>query len=289
MKKNNILKTILSIVASFCYILLIGTGAGVVNALGAITANGKTANGNYLKPTYASEVCNATEPISKPKLAIVIDDFGEDRRGVEEMLNINARLTIAVMPADEFSTEDAEKAHAKGHEVILHMPMENETYAPANYYGPVLIKNSYSPDEARKVLAECIDKTPHCKGVNIHMGTGVSKNKAIITELMKEVKSRDMFFLDSKTVMGSVCPECAKEVGTKFYDRDVFLEPPGRPNYARAVSELYNAVKVAQEKGKAVAIGHIGPVGTTETARAIADNLEKILAMGIEIVPLSEL
>ena len=130
MKKNNILKTILSIVASFCYILLIGAGIGVINSFDAVTATGKMANGNYLKPTYASEVGNATEPITKPKLAIVIDDFGEDRRGVEEMLNINAKLTIAVMPADDFSTEDAEKAHAKGHEVILHMPMENETYAP---------------------------------------------------------------------------------------------------------------------------------------------------------------
>ncbi len=43
MKKNNILKTILSIVASFCYILLIGAGIGVINSFDAVTATGKMA------------------------------------------------------------------------------------------------------------------------------------------------------------------------------------------------------------------------------------------------------
>ena len=66
----------------------------------------------------------------KPKLAIVIDDFGSDRHGVEEMLNLKIPLTVAVLPGCEFTTEDAQKAHEHGHEVILHMPMENQTDMP---------------------------------------------------------------------------------------------------------------------------------------------------------------
>lgn len=239
---------------------------------------------NTVKPPPKAK---AEEP--KAKLAIVIDDFGQDRHGVEEMLNLPIRLTVAVMPEGEYTVSDAETAHSKGHQVILHMPMENETYMPASYYGPVLIKNGFTKAEAVETLSECMDKLPYCDGVNIHMGTGVSHNKELMTAMMEEVKRRDKFFLDSKTTMGSVCPECAEATGVKFAERDVFLEPPGRPNYATAVEQLLEAGRIAKQKGNAVAIGHVGPVGKAETARAIKDTLPELEAMGVEIVPLSDL
>jgi len=243
--------------------------------------------GFSVMPVKRETISKACE--KKGKLAIVIDDFGEDRHGVEEMLALPTKLTVAVIPECEYSKEDAEKAHKNGHEVILHMPMENQTQAPASYYGPVLIKNSFSEDEAVKTLSECIEKTPHCKGVNIHMGTGVSKNKKLISAMMNEVKRRDMFFLDSKTVEDTVCPECAKNVGVKFLIRDVFLEPSGRPNYDIAESGIMQAAELALKNGKAIAIGHVGPVGEEKTAKAIGNCLQKLEEMGVEIVHLSEL
>lgn len=224
-----------------------------------------------------------------PKLAIVIDDFGEDRVGVEEMLSLPCKLTIAVMPGLEYSKEDSEHAHELGHEVILHMPMENQSYTPASFYGPVMIKNSFSQQEATETLNEALSGIEHAKGINIHMGTGVSKNRELISAIMKEAKKKDLYFLDSKTVEGSVCDEVSKDVGVNYYSRDVFLEPPGRPSYETAVKELFRAVELAKEKGKAIAIGHIGPVGGTQTAEAIRDNLAKIKDLGVDIVPLSQL
>lgn len=226
---------------------------------------------------------------AKPKLAIVIDDFGEDRRGVEEMLSLPIKLTVAVIPGCEFSESDAISAHQKGHEVILHQPMENQTPMPASYYGPILIKNNDTADEAKSTINQAIDQIPNCKGVNIHMGTGVSKNPKLITAIMEEVKKRDIYFLDSRTIEGSVCEECAKTTGVKFYGRDVFLEPPGQPNYQTAVNELLRAAQIAKNNGRAVTIGHVGPVGDNLTAKAISDTIPQILEMGIEIVPLSEL
>ena len=231
----------------------------------------------------------SAEERPKGKLAIVIDDFGEDRRGVEEMLSIKAPLTIAVMPAGEFTKEDAEKAHQNGHEVILHMPMENETPMPASYYGPVLIKNEFSETQAVETLSECINAIPHCAGVNIHMGTGVSKNKSLITAMMQEVKKRDLYFLDSKTIENSVCPECAKATGVKFYSRDVFLEPSGRPSEEVSTKYLLEAGELALKNGEAVAIGHVGPVGEEKTAKTLENCLQRLSEMGVEIVHLSKL
>ena len=225
----------------------------------------------------------------KAKLAIVIDDFGEDRHGVGEMLALDVPLTIAVIPHCEFSSADAEAASSHGHEVILHMPMENSSAMPPEYYGPVLIKNSHTGTEAAKVLSECIDSIPNCAGVNIHMGTGVSRNRELMTAMMEEVKSRDLYFLDSKTVEDSVCPECAEKTGVKFYCRDVFLEPYGHPGYDTAVKYIMDAATLALEKGQAIAIGHVGPVGLEKTAKALENCLPELEKMGVEVVPLSEL
>lgn len=226
---------------------------------------------------------------SQAVLAIVIDDFGEDRTGVAEMLDIPVPLTIAVLPGMEYSQEDANNAHLKGHEVILHLPMENQSAMPASYYGPVLIKNSFSCQEAKETFLSAYASIPHAVGVNIHMGTGVSQNKELLSAIMEEAKKQDAYFLDSKTTMGTKCALSAKETGVTFYERDFFLEPPGTPSYATAERELLKSAEHAKTHGSAVAIGHIGPVGRAETARAIAQNLEKIEAMGVKIVPLSQL
>lgn len=232
---------------------------------------------------------NKTEAEESAKMAIVIDDFGEDRRGVEEMLNLKVPLTIAVMPSGEFTTEDATRANEFGHEVILHMPMENQNPMPANYYGPTLIKNSHTPTEAKQIINKAIDCVPHCKGVNIHMGTGVSRNPELITAIMEEVNAKDLYFLDSRTIEGSVCDECAKTTGVKFFGRDVFLEPPGRPSYQTAKQELNRAIELAKTNGQVVVIGHVGPVGEDQTAKAIADTIPEIEKQGIKLVKLSEL
>ena len=233
--------------------------------------------------------CANAQEEKKGKLAIVIDDFGEDRRGVEEMLNIDAPLTIAVLPAGEFTAQDAETAHQKGHEVILHMPMENLNPMPESYYGSLVIRNSFSPEDAVNALKEGIEKVPHCVGVNIHMGTGVSKNEKLITAIMEETKKQGKYFLDSKTVVGSVCDDCAEKTGVKYFSRDVFLEPSGTPSEEIATKYLIEAGELAIKNGKAVAIGHVGPVGMEKTAKSIEKCLQHLEIMGVELVTLSEL
>lgn len=230
-----------------------------------------------------------TQAAEPARLAIVIDDFGEDRAGVTEMLNLPVPLTIAVLPGMEYSTEDAQMAHQKGHEVILHLPMENQTYMPPIYYGPILIKNNFTPAQAKETFLNAYNSIPYAVGVNIHMGTGVSQNKELIAAIMEEAKNKRAYFLDSRTIMNSACPKAAAETGVEFYERDFFLEPPGRPNYETAKQELLKAAKKAKQDGRAVAIGHIGPVGKEQTARAILDSLKEIEAMGVQIVPLSHI
>lgn len=224
-----------------------------------------------------------------PMLAIVIDDFGQARAGVKEMLDTHCTLTCAVMPGLDYSVKDAETAHKKGHEVILHMPMEAYGKLPDSWYGPKVIRNYDKPERAKELIKECIDATPHCVGVNIHIGSGVCLNKELMTAIMEEVRDNGKYFLDSKTHEKSVCTEVAAATNEDFLSRDFFLELTGNPDYEHAKSELLKAAKLAKKRGYAVAIGHVGPEGGVSTANAISDCLETIEEMGVEIVPLSKI
>ncbi|MBE7036420.1 MAG: hypothetical protein E7403_03905, partial [Ruminococcaceae bacterium] len=42
------------------------------------------------------------------RLAIVIDDFGQQRKGVSEMLHLDCKLTAAVIPFLEYTEDDVE-------------------------------------------------------------------------------------------------------------------------------------------------------------------------------------
>ena len=225
---------------------------------------------------------------AKPMLAIVIDDFGEDRSGVAQMLSIKAPLTCAVMPNLTYSVEDAEEAHKNGHEVILHMPLESKGGLPQSWYGPKLIHNSDSEESAQKTFEECLKSVPHAVGSNYHIGTGVSENKRLMTALLKTAKDNNVYFLDSKTTQHSAAPEAAKSAGAKYISRDLFLEN-GHASYGYSKKILNEAVDLAKSQGYAVVIGHVGPMGREQTGKAIIDSLKHITEEGIEIVPLSRI
>ena len=222
----------------------------------------------------------------KPMLAIVIDDFGQDRNGVEKMLNLDAPITCAIMPDLEHSKEDAEKAHEKGYEIILHMPLESKNGLPISWYGPRIIHNSDTANQAKKTFIECFESIPYAVGSNYHIGTGVSENLKLMTAIMEVAKSKNIYFLDSKTTMNSACKKAAEKVGTLFLERDLFLENGG-PSYNYTKNILNQAVQLSKNKGYAIVIGHVGPMGGDLTANAIKDSIKYIQEEGIEIVPLS--
>ena len=222
----------------------------------------------------------------KPMLAIVIDDFGQDRNGVEKMLTIDAPITCAIMPDLEHTKEDAERAHKKGYEIILHMPLESKNGLPRSWYGPKIIHNSDNIDQAKKTFIECFESIPYAVGSNYHIGTGVSENLKLMTAIMEVSKAKNIYFLDSKTTMKSACKTAAEKVGTSFLERDLFLENAG-PNYNYTKNILNQAVQLSKNKGYAIVIGHVGPMGGDATANAIIDSIKYIQEEGIEIVPLS--
>jgi len=240
----------------------------------------------HLLPAPTSHNTTIAEE-AKSYLVIVIDDFGEDRAGVSEMLSLDIPLTCAVMPNLTYSKMDAEIAHSKGHEVILHMPLESTARLPISWYGPEMICTSDSPKTAIDKLKKAFDTVPFAKGLNFHMGAALPNNKNIVDEIVKYATANGLYFLDSKTDMHSIVQEVCKNNHASFLERDEFLEKHGSKSEYYARKKLMSAIDTSKQKGYSIVIGHVGPEGGISTYRAIKSMLDTFKRRNVEIVPLS--
>ncbi|MBR6729520.1 MAG: divergent polysaccharide deacetylase family protein [Clostridia bacterium] len=222
------------------------------------------------------------------RLAIVIDDFGLQRKGVKEMLGLDCKLTVAVMPFLAYSEDDAENALEQGKEVILHIPMQATTHDRPSHLGPRPITINKTEAEIREWVQDALEELPEAVGANIHMGTLSSTRKEIMTPLMTALKENGLYFLDSKTSSKSVCRRVAQEVSIDFYENQVFLEHEQKTE-AYVKKRLEKAMRIAKENGRCIAIGHVGNEGGLITVRAIESLLPVFKENNVELVFLSEL
>ncbi len=233
------------------------------------------------------------ESFQKPPaklLAIVVDDFGGyERAGVDELLESDVPITCAIMPFVDNTKTDYEKAINNKKEVILHMPMQAHVRLPESWYGPVYITNYESTDSATEKLEKCLAEMPEAKGFNIHIGSGASRNQELMKAMYDYSSSHDLYFLDSRTNLGDKCEEASKMSNSIYLGRDVFLEPNKNKSYAGVISRLNQTISVADENGYAIAIGHVGAEGGTNTARAIIDFYKSLDKEKYNVVPLSSI
>lgn len=242
---------------------------------------------NKANANAISKFTNETHHTSK--MAIVIDDFGSyDQSGVDTISKCTEKLTCAVLPNTDFTESNAKQLEALGHEVILHMPMASHVNLPEDWYGPVYIKNTDSPETACQKLDDCLKQFPNAKGFNIHIGSGVSRNKTLMTAIYNHARHLGLYFLDSRTIETTATEDACAETGSVYLGRDVFLEANKNRSYQGVCYRLIESAKKALEQGYSIAIGHVGAEGGENTAKAIIDTLPKIKEMGVEIVPLSE-
>ncbi len=217
---------------------------------------------------------------SKPKMAIVIDDIGNSKELGEELFKIKG-LTFSILPDLPYSKYFSELAKEQNIEVMLHIPLEPkdpEKYGKADN----LITTGMSDDEIIKKLQKIINSLPNIKGANNHMGSKFTENNQKMKVILKEIKQKNLFFLDSRTSPDSVAYNLAKEMGIKSYKRDIFLDH--EVDEGKIKDQLNKAVDEAVKKGYSIAIGH----PHKETIKVLKEMLPYI-ENKVDIVTLSSL
>ncbi|WP_428409294.1 divergent polysaccharide deacetylase family protein [Hyphococcus sp.] len=220
------------------------------------------------------------KPRERPKVVIIIDDMGVDRKNSEKALALPGPVTFSFLPYAGKVRDLADSARHQGAEVMLHLPMEPRGAADP---GPHALTSGMTGREFLKTLEWNLDRFEGYAGVNNHMGSKLTEDIAAMKTLLGYLDHRDLFFLDSVTTPDSAVRQAAKELGVDILYRDVFLDDVETEDAIRV--QLALAERIARETGYVVAIGHPRP----ETMKVLGPWLTTAPARGFDLIYASAL
>ena len=158
------------------------------------------------------------------------------------------------------------------------MPMEPSVQADP---GPDALLVRLSHDEIQRRLVRALGSFEGYVGVNNHMGSRFTTDRAAMAPVLAEVRRRGLLWLDSRTAPSTVAESLAGELKLPFAGRDVFLDNVETVPAVRA--QLAKTEAVARRQGFAIAIGHPHDA----TLEALAGWLPEARKRGFALVPLS--
>ncbi|WP_303817892.1 divergent polysaccharide deacetylase family protein [Actinobacillus minor] len=185
------------------------------------------------------------------KLAIVIDDIGYSVREDQRVYQLPKEISVAIIPSAPYAKARAENAFAQKRDILIHLPMQPQNAQQAIEKPALLVGDDFA--KAQSLLENARQRVPYAIGLNNHMGSGVTADKATMRHFMQALAEQKLFFLDSKTGP-SVATKVAAEFGISALERHVFLDDSNE--YHDVLHQFQQAKDYARKHGVAILIGH---------------------------------
>jgi polysaccharide deacetylase 2 family uncharacterized protein YibQ len=213
-------------------------------------------------------------------IAIVIDDMGVDQRHSAEAIDLPGPLTLSFLPYAHDLARQTAAAHRHGHELLVHIPMQ--PLDDRNNPGPNALRPDLAPDEIKRRLDLALSAFTGYVGVNNHMGSRFTRDRAGMDVVMAELAARGLLFLDSRTISHSLGASTAAAHHVPHAGRHVFLD--NELAMTEVCRQLAETERIARESGLAIAIGHPHAV----TIAALKAWLPTLADKGFALVPVSK-
>lgn len=226
----------------------------------------------------------ARKPVSQPganKVALIVDDMGYSLEAINELCSIGRPLTIAIIPYSPLASEIATISRQHDLEVILHLPLEAINNNEGNH-SKGMITAGMSEDEVIAIVEKNLDQVPYIRGVNNHMGSRVTADRQLMNIILRRLKDRNLFFIDSRTTASSVAYNIAQSLNIPSAYRHIFLDGELDESYIRR--QLIELFRRAQQNGFALGICH----PTKETLKVLKESFHLVDEYGLEPVLASQ-
>jgi polysaccharide deacetylase 2 family uncharacterized protein YibQ len=215
-------------------------------------------------------------PARRADIVLILDDVGFDHQPLTPAMAIDPNVNFAVLPNSRNAREVAGALHARGFEVLCHLPMEPEGY-PGVSPGDGAVLTTMSDAEIARATRANIGSVPFARGVNNHMGSRATADRRVMTSVLGALPD-GMYFIDSKTTGNSVAGALAHSMRVKTASRSVFLDDV--QSEAEIRRQLASLTHAAEEHGVAVGIGHMYP----STIRVLGESAPALRARGVRFV-----
>lgn len=213
-------------------------------------------------------------------ISIILDDLGEQYAAGLRAVDLPGAVACAFLPYTRFSAAQAELAHGRGKEVLLHLPLQPGNAQPH----PVGLTLASGRSEMAAYLESALASVPHARGLNNHQGSLLTEMPQHMDWLMSEIKLYPrLYFVDSRTSPVSVAYRVALARAVPAAERQFFLDTERGDAAVRAA--FLQLVQYARRHERALAIGHPYP----ETFRVLEQELPRLAQYRVKLVPPSEL
>ena len=213
----------------------------------------------------------------RPRMAIVIDDMGYLAKSGDELLHLPYALSFSFLPHAPYTHSLVEEAHRIGRTVLLHLPLQPRD--PHWNPGPGTIRVDDVPAVRSRLFAADLAAVPHAVGVNNHMGSLYTENSAAMRGLLRLVKARHLFFIDSATSPRSVGLATARQMHLPSARRRVFLDNVKEP--ASICAQLQTLVRYAERRGAAIGIGHPHPATVSALRKCLPEYRHRVRLVSV--------
>ncbi len=217
----------------------------------------------------------------KGLLAIIIDDLGYSRN-IEPFTSLGIPLTYAVIPGLQFSRNMAETLRAGGLYYIIHMPMEPHDSTLVDDKSMLLV--SMDETRIRASLSSAFESVPGARGLNNHMGSKFTSNPDAVGRLVKVLKEKNFFLVDSRTSGESVAYSIARKFPIPAAQNNFFID--NQTDYDYIYKRMEELTRLAASRESTVAIGH---VQNLNTARVIGEFIPAMKKAGITFVTVEDI
>ena len=214
------------------------------------------------------------------RIAIVVDDAGGVEGDTAGYLALPMPVTISIIPSFAHATDVAERTHAAGKEVLLHLPLANRV---GQGDGVTRLSGTETADVVDRFVQSAVDRVPYAVGANNHEGPYGSAQPMLMRELLASLQRRGLFFMDSVTSQRSVGYAVEAELAMEARVNNQFLDHDETDENSRAA--LIHLALLAARSGTGIGICHVFHPYALHALQAIGAQLQ---AKGYSFTVLSQ-
>lgn len=220
---------------------------------------------------------------NRPRIVLVISELGlAPELAMTVIQDIPPGITLSVLPFAETAQDIINAARAKGHEVLLSLPMEPRGY-PRIDPGPSPLLVEQTDRAFRSRLLKMMGSAPGFAGVMPYYGELLLKNQEKVSLLLDILRRRGVLFFETPSEDLTLSGKVAHSVGLAYVKAGLRIDDV--PTTSHTIKQLERLEIIAQEKGYVVAITRPFP-GVIEAIRRWAPTVK---TRGLSLAPVSSL
>jgi uncharacterized protein len=248
--------------------------AGKFGPLPRIASDGRTPF-----DVYASAVPASVLGSDRPRIAIVLGGMGLNAKLTRQaMRDLPSTVTLAFAPYGDSIQTLAQEARERGHEVMLHLPMEPYGY-PTVDPGPKTLRAGDGAAENPENLSWLMSRFAGYTGVVNYMGARLSGDEAALHPVLAELGKRGLVYLDDGASARSLVQRIGREVKLPVRRAEII----DAASYDDIRGRLARLEELAHRTGAVIGSG----AGLSVTIDAVQSWARDLSERGVDLVPAS--